>query len=718
MSLELQQQLSVHFGFGQFRSGQEQAVQNLLSKTDTLIVMPTGSGKSLCYQLPALMLPDLTLVVSPLIALMKDQVDFLTSRGLAATFVNSSIPVEEQNQRLTQVFYGQIKILYVAPERFRNAVFNRLLNKVKISLLAIDEAHCISLWGHDFRPDYLQLGEVITRIGKPTVAALTATATQRVQQDIISRLGLAQAERIVTGFNRPNLTFQVKQTFGDEMKCSELGRRFTAESGNVIIYVGTRKQAEQVAQYVNIVMKVKALHYHAGLGEKERTAVQNKFMADEIQVIVATNAFGMGVDKPDIRFVIHYALPASLEAYYQEAGRAGRDGRPAECLLLYDYRDVRLQEWFIDNGSPSEISLVSLYRAIKGCSSDAIKRITVSELQAMTGLNDIQVRVGVRHLEESDALVTLSDEWGKMQLKALPLDLARLAKTLEYIRQRREHKLSMLEQMIEYAESHGCRRSLLLKHFGDHSKPEAIRCCDNCERPKPGIPKPAAKGTKSPVNLSIEHAVLWLVANHWCALGIEKIAQILGGSKASGIIQYGHSRSKLYGAFSDWPISGIEETIMQMIKKGYVYQVVERYPVLQLTEKGADALEKGSPISLQIPVAKKSSRQTAEETLLLFSQGKTPAEIAELRNLTAGTIYAHLAQAIEKGKISVRQLVSEERIKHIQAAIAKAGFQRLSSIKDILPADFTFEEIRCVVASHLRERQLTPGKSDTRDLKA
>lgn len=696
--------LKKYFGFAGFRAGQQQAVESILDGQDTLVVMPTGSGKSLCYQLPALMLPGLTLVVSPLIALMKDQVDFLQSKSLAATFVNSSVPIAEQNKRLQQVVSGKIKILFIAPERFRITTFQHILEKLSVSLIAIDEAHCISLWGHDFRPDYLLLKDIIEQLGHPTVAALTATATRRVQKDIVARLGLKKVQSVVTGFNRPNLTFRVFHTYADEHKFDQLRRLISPKIGSSIVYAGTRKQAEEVALYINRELKVRAAHYHAGLSDRQRTDTQNRFMKNQIQVIVATNAFGMGVDKPDIRLVLHYAVPGTLEAYYQEAGRAGRDGKRSGCILLFDPRDQSLQEWFIENDAPGYEDLKSLYKVVENWSRDGRASVRVSELQDVLDFNDIMIRVGLRYLESSGALERVGEYMGKMELRVLPLKLKKLRETARLIEERRQHKYSMLDQMIEYADTTRCRRQVILDHFGDSSKPEAMVCCDNCERvaapeKKSGSGKPRAKK-----GMSLTQAILWVVANHWCHIGVTKLAQILGGSKAHSIIHFGHNRNDLYGAFSDFQISDIEQVIKQLIRMDFLQRVWEgEYIVLDLTKNGRKALD-GQVRAPAIEPAKKQTLPSWEITFNFYQQGLKPEQIAERRQLAVSTVYTHLAQAVQDGHIAVTDLVSEKLVRHIRSAIARVGVDRLTPIKEILPASVTYEQIRLVVADEVRAR--------------
>src|SRR5918999_3795371 len=356
--------LREHFGFGGFREGQGEVVESVLAGHDTVVVMPTGGGKSLCYQLPALMRDGVTVVVSPLIALMKDQVDALHARGLPATFINSSLDFEEQKERIAGVRAGRFKLLYVAPERFRSAHFVETLQRADISLFAIDEAHCISQWGHDFRPDYLRLKAFVERIGRPQTVALTATATPYVRADIIEQLKLDDPRAFVSGFDRPNLSLGVVHTEKEREKYArirQLAEEYKGQSG--IVYTSTRKSVEQITRKLQEA-RLPAVGYHAGMTDEERVRAQEEFMSGGAQVIVATNAFGMGIDKPDIRFVVHFHLPGSIEAYYQEIGRAGRDGRPSVCLLLFNYADKRTQDYFIEGSYPPPELIAKVYEAL------------------------------------------------------------------------------------------------------------------------------------------------------------------------------------------------------------------------------------------------------------------------------------------------------------------------------------------------------------------
>jgi ATP-dependent DNA helicase RecQ len=355
MSLSIDDALA-RFGLTQFRPGQREIIEAVLAGRPTIAVLPTGAGKSLCYQLPAVALERLAVVVSPLISLMKDQVDALTARGIPATFINSSIPSDERQERLRAAVRGELRLLYVAPERFRAPGFAETLARAQPALLAIDEAHCMVEWGHDFRPDYARLGEVRAQLGPPRLVALTATATPDVRQGIADQLEMSEPAVFVRGFDRANLRLSVAPVQGGDDKLRHVLALLAepeARGKPAIVYAATRKKAAEVAGSLREA-GVTARAYHAGLGDDERAEVQEAWMRDDVRVVVATNAFGMGVDKRDVRLVVHHELPGSAEAYYQEAGRAGRDGQPARCVLLFNHADVRLREFLIASGGAAD----------------------------------------------------------------------------------------------------------------------------------------------------------------------------------------------------------------------------------------------------------------------------------------------------------------------------------------------------------------------------
>lgn len=372
------------FGLSSFRKGQKEVIEHVISGNDCLCVMPTGGGKSLCYQLPSLVRPGLTIVVSPLIALMKDQVDGLQKRGIRATLINSSLSPQEQNERLEQVSSGRFSMLYVAPERLRNQRFLDSIRATPIQLLAIDEAHCISEWGHDFRPDYQRLGRFREALGNVQTIALTATATPRVRADILKSLQLESSRTFITGFARDNLHFGSVQCMSDREKDRQLHQFLEGRNESGIIYVATRKRCEALVDQLAKELKLNVGAYHAGLLPEQRKLIQDKFMAGELKAIVATNAFGMGIDKSDLRYVVHYNMPGTLEAYYQEAGRAGRDGLQSQCVLLYSTQDRYIQEFFIENANPSRELMQSVYEFLAERPEDPIE-LTADEIREQIG---------------------------------------------------------------------------------------------------------------------------------------------------------------------------------------------------------------------------------------------------------------------------------------------------------------------------------------------
>lgn len=356
MKIEARRLLKEIYGYDDFREGQKVIISSVLSRRDTLGVMSTGGGKSICYQIPALLFRGITLVISPLISLMKDQVDSLKLLGIKSVYINSTLSKEEYIEAIHKIKSGSVKIIYIAPERFENEKFSSFIGKLDISMVAVDEAHCISQWGHDFRKSYLEIPNFLKKVGKrPQILALTATATPQVREDIEDKLQMREPFSYVAGFDRENIFFKVVRNVVPETWIVDYLKKNPKKSG--IIYASTRKEVDNLYSYLKDIRGYNVGKYHAGLNEKERKEYQEKFIKDEIKIMVATNAFGMGIDKSNVRFVIHRNIPKDMESYYQEAGRAGRDGAPAEAILMFFEEDIGVQEYLIDSNEETEDSL-------------------------------------------------------------------------------------------------------------------------------------------------------------------------------------------------------------------------------------------------------------------------------------------------------------------------------------------------------------------------
>ncbi len=468
------------FGVERLRDGQQQVIDSVLDGRDTLAIMPTGSGKSLCYQIPARMLEGTTVVVSPLISLMKDQLEKLEAMGIRAAQVNSSLNREEEEAALEGIRSTFHEIVFCTPERLANPEFLSVLREVKIALVVIDEAHCISQWGHDFRPAYLEMAASIDALGKPPVLALTATATEDVVADIGKQLGRTRMHVVNTGIYRPNLHYTVVQVTNNDERYAR-ARELVQQAGGVgIVYAATVKAAEEMRDALDAAGESVTL-YHGKLSASERKANQDLFMRGDKRVMVATNAFGMGIDKPDTRFVIHLQLPANLEAYYQESGRAGRDGFDADCTLLYFQDDKRVQQFFLVKHYPTSNDLQMIYEVVRSMAAD-VKPTTAAIEEAIDELASSKLKVCLKLLKDGKLLRQ------NRKLEYLVTASAPRAALFEELAGQYAHKQERdreaLEQMVSYAVSGFCRWKVLLDYFNDEVEGFEQCCkCDNCLNP-------------------------------------------------------------------------------------------------------------------------------------------------------------------------------------------------------------------------------------------
>lgn len=614
--LDLNAKLHELFGFAAFRDGQENIVRSVLEGRDALAVMPTGSGKSLCYQFPACLLDGVTLVVSPLIALMKDQVDAALERGLSAVAIHSGQQFEEQRRALKELGEGSYDLVYVAPERFANAFFQEALSKVKVSLLAVDEAHCISQWGHDFRPDYLNLGEVRDQLGSPTTLALTATATPEVQNDILSQLEMPKARVIVSGFERENLFFEVFAAGQEHEKSTRLVDVLDQVRGqSSVIYCATRKQVEEIRARVEHAGHVVGT-YHGGLSDARRSDVQDAFMAGDIPVLVATNAFGMGVDKPDVRAIIHFNLPGSVEAYYQEAGRAGRDGEPARCVLLYHPADRGIHEFFIDLSFPTPDVVMAVWAEVRryGVGTHALGAEQICEHINRSSKKKSVIKGGVEAaLRLLKSAMHLDFGWRDGFPWIEVLDHARgrdLRIDWDHVTQRREIATRQLEDSVRYARGAGCRQAMLLKYFKNESVSQECGHCDRCctevawDLVSPAYQGKGARVVTEESMDTIVRKALSGVARIRGRGGLHRVSAMLRGSKSRLVLERQLNELSTYGLL-DYMTPAV---LIELLEACERFRLVVRSSrgYLSLTEEGVSVMrgEESIPSGLSQRLAK------------------------------------------------------------------------------------------------------------------
>jgi ATP-dependent DNA helicase RecQ len=589
----LERTLRDRFGLQEFRPGQQEAALALLQGRDLVAVMPTGAGKSLCFQLPALLLPGPTVVISPLIALMKDQVDKLRARGIEAAALHSGLAPDERAAVERLIASGRLRLLYIAPERLGSGAFRELLRRLEPARLVVDEAHCISQWGHDFRPDYRRLAGVRAALGVPA-AAFTATATPDVRADIATQLGLQDPLDLITGFERTNLTLAVETCRSRDAKAAALSRLVSEVGTPGIVYAATRKGVELWADHLS-GLGLRAGRYHAGLSDEARTEVQEAFLAGRLDAIVATNAFGMGVDKADIRFVVHVEVPGSVEAYYQEAGRAGRDGQPARCTLLFSPADVRTQEFFLAGANPSPAVLRDAWRLLgEGLGDEEIIDRLGRDAAGAMGAG-----TAVRLLRRTAESAGTAPGQG-----AMPLDE-------DVRRHKAQRDRERLDTMVRYAFSRGCRTRFVFDYFAGGARGGAApRCgtCDICLQWGRTTGRPLEDAELLRVRIALSG-----VGRLSGRFGVERIAQVLTGSTVREVLDRGLDRVPTYGKLAGVPADEVKELLNVLADAG----LVERHGieggrpgafVLALTPEGRRVAMGESRPELALPAPHARSR--------------------------------------------------------------------------------------------------------------
>ena len=719
MLREAQEKLKKYYGYDNFRKGQENVIESIMRGQDTFAVMPTGAGKSVCYQIPALMLKGVTLVISPLISLMKDQVDTLNSIGIAATYINSSLSINEVNERIDKVAEGEFKLLYVAPERLESDFFCNMLNRLTISLLAVDEAHCVSQWGHDFRPSYAAISSLINKLHeRPIIAAFTATATQEVRTDVIKLLKLREPDVYVTGFNRENLSFTVIR--GENKRDFVLKYIQDNKDKVGIIYAATRKETNNLYELL-IKKGYNVGKYHAGLGDVERKQNQEKFLFDDINIIIATNAFGMGIDKSNVRYVIHYNLTKSMEAYYQEAGRAGRDGEPSECILLFSAADVLLQKFFIEQSVVSPQRKVNEYKKLQAMVDYShTTRCLRKFILEYFGEENVP--------DKCDNCSTCNDE---SELVDITIEAQKIFSCIFRMKERYGTSLiaevlrgsknkKVMELGFDKLSTYGIIKQYTIKEIRDlinvltaeeylsladgqfpvvHLKDKAVAVLKNEQKVYQKVEKKKAKVVRDTGLFEILRALRKDISER------EKVPPyiIFADSALREMSEYFPVNEK-----EMLSIKGVGESKLNKYGEEFI-SVIKKYMQENNIELKEEILYNEDEAKTEVAIEQDSKNSDKVPSYVItynmYKEGKSIAEIISERQLKSLTVQEHIFKCASEGfDVNLDDFIPEQHEALIIEVIKKIGASKLKPIKEALPKEIDYLAIKAAIFKYANNK--------------